>query len=70
MIASVRLVWRQAMWSCKCVTSIFQLSLSLSGEGVRVRAAGGEAEKGKSPVDLFPAERVRMILARPGGNKG
>ena len=32
--------------------------------------AGGEAETGKGPVDLFPAERVQMILLRPGGNNG
>ncbi|MEK6550412.1 MAG: DEAD/DEAH box helicase family protein, partial [Pseudomonadota bacterium] len=32
--------------------------------------AGGEAETGKGPVDLFPAERVRTIYAHPGGNNG
>jgi zinc protease len=29
---------------------------------------GGEAEKGKGPVDLFSAERAHMVLVRPGGN--
>jgi type I restriction enzyme R subunit len=32
--------------------------------------AGGEAETGKGPVDLFPAERVRTIYAHSGGNNG
>ena len=31
--------------------------------------AGGEAEAGKGPVDLFPAERAHRILVRPGGNR-
>ena len=31
--------------------------------------AGGEAETGKGPVDLFPAERVRMKFAHPGQEK-
>jgi len=31
---------------------------------------GGEAENGKGPVDLFPAERVRMIHAHPGQETG
>ena len=29
---------------------------------------GGEAEKGKGPVDLFSAERAHMVIVRPGGN--
>ena len=32
------------------------------------RNGGGEAETGKGPVDLFPAERAQMIFLRPGGN--
>ncbi len=31
---------------------------------------GGEAEKGKGPVDLFPAERAHTTLVRPGWEQG
>jgi hypothetical protein len=31
---------------------------------------GGEAEIGKGPVDLSPAERAQMILLRPGRKQG
>src|SRR3989344_5844434 len=31
---------------------------------------GGEAEIGKGPVDLFPAERAHRILVRPGRERG
>ena len=31
---------------------------------------GGEAEKEKGPVDLFPAERAHTILVRPGREQG
>ena len=29
---------------------------------------GGEADSGKGPVDLFPAERAHTVFVRPGGN--
>ena len=29
---------------------------------------GGEADLGKGPVDLFPAERVHTVLVHPGRN--
>ena len=32
--------------------------------------AGGEAETGKGPVDLSPAERAHVIFVRPGREQG